>query len=1101
MNKVKNYIIKQVAKNALTQSEAKEMLMELKTKPEIHDIAIIGMDCRYPYAENTNEYWNNLKNGTNCIREVPAGRLNDFKNIISLFGGANRSEDISPDIFNLSGYLTEVDRFDAGFFRIPPGEAIYMDPLQRVFLETSYNAVEDAGYGGQMIYGTNTGVFLGYDFTNETTYKHTTEPNQMHLTGSWTGIMSTRMSYIYNLGGPGMVIDTACSSSLSAIHEACQALRHNECDMAIAGGICIFQRLGYRNSEGGLNMIESDDYTIRTFDKNANGTVWGEGVGVILLKPLNKAIHDRDNIHAVIKGSAINNDGASNGITAPNSEAQANVIQKAWSNSGIDPETISYIETHGTGTKLGDPVEIKGITSAFKKYTEKSQFCAIGSVKTNIGHTVGASGIASVLKVVLSMKNKILPPSLNFNEPNPYINFCSSPVYVNDRLNVWEKGSSPRRAGASGYGFSGTNCHIVLEEAPDIINENAREPLDLYIFAISARSEGILKELIKKYAVIVKDEQDMNLEDICYTANTGRGHYNYRLAVVAKDYNNFKNKILSISDTTLELISGKDIFYGHYKIIPENKELREKGDLTEKEVRYLSKYASDIISQSFHQQEIDRDKLLEIAGVYVKGAVIEWEDLYRGRNLRRLSLPVYPLERIRVWANPLIIPANTAVIRQNGTKYNHPLIDSLVVDSIHSAIYSTNFEPSRHWVLSDHKIMKNCVVPGTTYLEIAREMGCNFYKDSILELRDVLFLAPLVIAEGGNSEVQMVLKKEKDRLDFIIAGKNTGNEQNPWIVHAEGKIFKGSGEKEVIDIESIKSKCNEGEIVFENDNTSNLNQTITFGLRWRNMVRMYCGQNELLLELKLPDGAKDDIGRYGLHPALMDNAVNIASQSAGEGLYLPLSYKRLVLYDTMPDRFYSYVRRHDNTAANMETVTFDITLIDMEGNIFAQINNYDVKKVREVKTLFKNIKKQNDIAGKTPDHASAGKEITIKGASSENLTGTRLKLANIWANVLGLDEIDIFEDFYDLGGDSMLAGQLLKELDSEYPGLFTISDIFSYPSVSLLAEYINTGAEQGIPSDEPENDAEGVDNEKLRELLDGLEKGETSVEDGMDMLF
>ncbi|OYP02672.1 hypothetical protein CG709_10570, partial [Lachnotalea glycerini] len=336
----------------------------------------------------------------------------------------------------------------------------------------------------------NTGGFVGMDHTAKIkiTYLNLVEEvDLLAATGSWTGMLASRLSYLFNLNGPSEVIDTACSSGLVCVHEACKALKNGECDMAIAGGINLILN---PSVDGILDSIQSGDISIRSFDRYANGTVWGEGVASVVLKTLDKAIEDRDNIYAVIKGSAVNNDGASNGITAPNALAQEDVITKAWKAANIDPRTISYIESHGTGTLLGDPIEIKGITNAFKRYTEDKQFCAIGCVKPNIGHTVAASGIAALIKVVLSMKNNVIPATINFDEPNKFINFCESPLYVNDRARSWEKAEQPRRAGIDAFGFSGTNCHVVIEEAPIILRKKD-ESKPFKLFTISSEyAEG-----------------------------------------------------------------------------------------------------------------------------------------------------------------------------------------------------------------------------------------------------------------------------------------------------------------------------------------------------------------------------------------------------------------------------------------------------------------------------------------------------------------------------------------------------------------------------------------------------------------------------------
>jgi polyketide synthase PksN len=404
------------------------------------ETAIIGMAGKFPKAADLTQFWHNLINGVNCIYDFPEARRNDCQELCaqSLYArilSGNTSEQSSGNdrsMYMKGGYLNEINKFDAAFFRISPKEAMFMDPLQRIFLETAYEAMEDAGYGGQKLYGAKVGVFVGNDHTNSTMYKYITETDEMQLTGTWAGILASRISYIFNFRSPSMVIDTACSSGLVALYEACRALQNEECDLAIAGGIHIQIFADVKNAQYNMEMVESSDDYVRTFDKDASGTIWGEGAGALLVKPLDKAIADGDHIYAVIKGGAINNDGASSGIAAPNAEAQKELLIKAWKNAKVDPETISYIEAHGTGTKLGDPIEIKGITAAFEEFTTKKQFCGIGSVKTNVGHLVGAAGLASVIKVILALNNKQIPPSINFNSPNPFINFLNSPVYVHD---------------------------------------------------------------------------------------------------------------------------------------------------------------------------------------------------------------------------------------------------------------------------------------------------------------------------------------------------------------------------------------------------------------------------------------------------------------------------------------------------------------------------------------------------------------------------------------------------------------------------------------------------------------------------------------------
>ena len=424
-----------------------------------NDIAIVGMAAVMPKAENIKEYWNNLLNGVDCIGNMPEKRRKDIADYVSFLGKEQK--------FLQAGYVKNIDLFDNRFFNITPKEAMLMSPIQRMFLETAYRAFYDAGYDKEKLNNSKTGVYVGYIGDNEgTVYRDmlrtlTDDFSSVAMSGNLSSITAGRVSYTFNLTGPSMLIDTACSSSLVAVYNACRDIKDGICDMALAGGIKLCM-LPLEDSE--KIGIESSNGRTKTFDESADGTGIGEGSGAVVLKSLSKAERDGDYIYAVIKGGYINQDGASSGMTAPNPVAQRDLYLQAWKNAGINPEDISYIESHGTGTKLGDPIEITGLTQAFKKYTDKTQFCAIGSVKTNIGHLYEAAGIASVIKTVLALNFGKIPKSLNFNMPNPQIDFIHSPFYVAGETTDWQKNGEKRIAGVSAFGFSGTNCHIILEE-------------------------------------------------------------------------------------------------------------------------------------------------------------------------------------------------------------------------------------------------------------------------------------------------------------------------------------------------------------------------------------------------------------------------------------------------------------------------------------------------------------------------------------------------------------------------------------------------------------------------------------------------------------
>ena len=494
-------------------------------------IAIIGISGRFPKANNIDTFWKNLQEGVESIEFFSEQELLE--------------EGIDPSLLKKQNYvkagtvISDIDLFDASFFDYNPREAEIIDPQQRLFLESAVEALEVAGYDSQT-YGGAIGVYAGLSensYARNNIYPHleNSEPGNVYqfLLGNGNDFLSTRVSYKLNLTGPSITVQTACSTSLVAVHLACQSLLSGECDMALAGGVSIQvpHKKGYLYQEG---MIMSPDGHCRTFDAKAKGTLGGNGLGIVVLKRLEDAIADGDYIYAQIKGSAINNDGSSKvGYTAPSVEGQAAVISEAQSIAGIDPETITYIEAHGTATPLGDPIEIAALTKVFRGTTEKKGFCAIGSLKTNMGHLDAAAGVGGLIKTVLALKHKKLPPSLNFETPNPTIDFANSPFYVNTTLSEWNTNGTPRRAGVSSFGIGGTNAHVVLEEAPTLEPSSTSRPWQLLI--LSAKTNSALEIATTNLAAHLKQHPDMNLADVAYTLQVGRTAFEYRQMLVCQD--------------------------------------------------------------------------------------------------------------------------------------------------------------------------------------------------------------------------------------------------------------------------------------------------------------------------------------------------------------------------------------------------------------------------------------------------------------------------------------------------------------------------------------------------------------------------------------
>jgi acyl transferase domain-containing protein/acyl-CoA synthetase (AMP-forming)/AMP-acid ligase II/acyl carrier protein len=483
---------------------------------EDHRVAIIGMGCRFPRANSPEQFWRLLCDGVDAIREVPPSRWDARK-----WAGAG-----------WGGFIDGVDLFDPEFFGISPREAETIDPQQRLLLEVAWEALENAGRAPDRMAGTRTGVFIGISSQDYSWLMlgrpHTADP--YFGTSNAFSIAANRLSYHFDLRGPSMAVDTACSSSLVAIHQACRSLRHGECDLAISGGVNLMltPELTVTFSQAGMM---SPAGRCKTFDADADGYVRGEGCGVVILKRISDAVRDGDNILAIIRGSAVNQDGRTNGLTAPNGPAQQDVIREALRDASAQPRDVSYVEAHGTGTPLGDPIELNSLKNVLCQGRSSDETLWVGSVKTNIGHLEAAAGIASLIKVVLALRNKEIPPHLNMKSLNPFIALEGAPIQIPASLQRWP-GDGQRIAGVSSFGFGGTNTHIILEEAEPRPAINAVIDRPLHLLSISARTDAALRQLAQSFAGYLQGAS-CPISDVAFTSGAGRSHFAHRLAVVA----------------------------------------------------------------------------------------------------------------------------------------------------------------------------------------------------------------------------------------------------------------------------------------------------------------------------------------------------------------------------------------------------------------------------------------------------------------------------------------------------------------------------------------------------------------------------------------
>jgi acyl transferase domain-containing protein len=505
-----------------------------------YDIAIIGMAGRFPKAMDAEAFWENLKAGVECV---------------SFFGDEELEVSLPPETLADPAYvkagavIDEIEMFDADFFHISAWEAEWMDPQQRLFLERAWEAIEDAGYNLET-YRRPVAVYAGAN-TNFYLLSRLDQLNKSDggnlfpiLLANEKDFLATRVSYKLNLKGESITIQTSCSTSLVAVHLACQSLLSGQCDMALAGGVSIRvpQKTGYRYEEG---MIASPDGRCRAFDHRAQGTLPGNGLGIVVLKRASEALQDGDHIYALIKGSAINNDGRRKvGYTAPSVEGQSEVIANALAMAGVDAGTIGFVEAHGTGTTLGDPIEVESITRAFRRHTQRRQFCALGSVKTNIGHLDNAAGISGLIKAALALKHKTIPPSLHFERPNPAIDLANSPFFVNTQAVDWRAGDHPRRAGVSSFGIGGTNAHVILEEPPATVPGGPSRPA--HLLTLSAKTATATEKAARRLAGHLIERMEIDLDDAVYTQNIGRQAFSHRVYVVAEGREELTKKLEAV---------------------------------------------------------------------------------------------------------------------------------------------------------------------------------------------------------------------------------------------------------------------------------------------------------------------------------------------------------------------------------------------------------------------------------------------------------------------------------------------------------------------------------------------------------------------------
>jgi acyl transferase domain-containing protein/CRISPR/Cas system-associated endoribonuclease Cas2 len=591
-------------------------------------IAIIGIGCRFPCASNPESFWHLISNGLNAIDDVPSERWS-----------LERLYDPEPGkpgktVARKGGFLKELDAFDADFFEISEDEVSTVDPYQSLMLEVVWESLENAGIPPTDLASSRTGVFVGM---SQVAQDRRVEADIAGIDlvdrrNASLYLTANRVSHFLQLQGPSLTIDTACSSSLVAVHLACQSLRTQECEVAIAGGIAL--HLSPKESiELSARKMLSSQGCCKTFDADADGYVKSEGCGVVVLKRLSDALQNHDNILAIIRGSAVNHNGLSQGIVAPNGLAQQNLIRQALSNAQVKPEDVSFVETHGTASLLGDAIEFRALKSILMEGRSPEQHCWLGSVKTNIGHLEAASGIAGLIKVILSMQRREIPPTIHLQKLNSLISLKNTAFLIPTERQSWNTGSERRIAGVSAFGIGGTNCHIILEEAPEPSQKLAQKTeRPLHIFTLSAKTPKALKELTQRYLDYLKQCQD-SVADICFSANTGRSHFECRLAIITESVVDLYRQ-LELTLATERRMSPDGI---------------EDNSILTEQSSYLQPLNFQVLSQDKDNQDWPQS-LQQLKIRYLSGDSIDWNDFDKDYVRCRQPLPTYQFQRQPYWA-------------------------------------------------------------------------------------------------------------------------------------------------------------------------------------------------------------------------------------------------------------------------------------------------------------------------------------------------------------------------------------------------------------------------------------------------------------------
>jgi rhizoxin synthesis polyketide synthase/nonribosomal peptide synthetase RhiB len=908
-----------VPRSEPANTSAKNDAQDSAARPERpREIAIIGMAGQFPGARNLEEFWDNLVQGRNSIQEVDALRWDPVMHFDARPNQPNKTYS------KWGGWLTGIELFDPLFFNISPREAQYMDPKQRLFLQAAWSALEDAGQV-EAPGVRKCGVFVGCspgDYKSKLK-EHGVTPDTYTFVGNSEAILAARISYFLNLQGPAVTLDTACSSSLMAIHLACESLRSGACDLAIAGGVCVLTTAEFHIQASQAGML-SPGGQCRAFDHRADGFVPAEGVGAVVLKDLQAALRDGDTIHAVINGCGVNQDGRTNGITAPSAASQTRLELEVYERFGLHPEQIQYVEAHGTGTRLGDPIEVNALIDAFRTYTARTQFCGLGSVKTNIGHCLAAAGIAGLLKVVLCLKHGQLVPSLHLQKPNEHIPFAGSPFYVVTQAQEWHAAPQPRQAMISSFGFSGTNVHLAVREAPAVARNPGSAPWPLYPVVFSAKSEGALVERLKRFAGWMDGQgSPPPMEQVSFSCLTGRGRFAVRQALLAPDWRTLRERIGAL----LNQGAAPEAWRGNADVHPVTMEPAKQAAAA----RFL-KSAPGENAESFHRG------LAEACELWASGYDLDLSGIFGDKRPQRLTLPTYPFERKAFWIPGVPVAGVGAPAAGPAPERRHPLLHAKSAGAAGEQRFESIFDGSEFF-FREHQYAGKPMLPGVAFIEMVREAGARASGKKVAGIRNLVWVAPLT-HPGKALKVEVILDGQSGLESFVVKSYPGGQA----VLHAQGRLIYRPAEApdlapETVDLEAIRRRCAnrlDGAECYARLGQLNLE----LGPHFQTIQELRFNESESLAELKLTGSE----GSFELHPGILDGTLQALLGIWGsrlESLPVPYSMEELTILGPMPSHGYAHaavVGERNNGAAGHQK--YELQLVNPAGQVVLRIRGF-----------------------------------------------------------------------------------------------------------------------------------------------------------------